>query len=402
MHTLSNLNLISGFSYTYDSNEVNTLNDLFNLTNITITENEFLSSVFIFDILSGNNEISSFIISDLNKQIILENSSQYIFNLYKFKHFNEDEINIIKKYPEGTYNISINEIIDKILLKFELNKYDLLNFDTKNGKLNSLINIIIPDDVNPINFYFMIAHYKAIIFIDYITDNIFIFQNSILESFLSLHIPSTPPPKSIKTNENYDIFELDIYEFIDESYKNENNIKNNLKKLGQFNNNELNIDDYKLYYWIENFKVKITNKIKNFLDSIFKSLNISIIGYCIDDLDNQKFSNDTLDFILSSCIYSFNNNNIDYYKQNSIIWQQTSDWENLNNESINKLKISVSGNDVIRVSKQRFKKITGINLDIESVISGELTSEQFKLLYLNQPQIYAFERLQNILSIRYI
>ena len=390
--------------------------------NIWFTSQDIKSIKFnVYKIISTYDEndynlISSFIISEVNVNLNLQTNYLYKFEFYQFNNTINEEI--IKKYPSGTFQVSINEIInldnkniDKVILN-DISKFDV----TSDGKINSLSKIIIPQEVNPINYYSMVAHYEITVIIDYNTDNIMVYQNSFLESFLSLYIPDSTY-EVIEHSDTYSLLKVKVYEFIAESYDNFNQIKNGLKNLAEFSDEDLHQDEYGLYYWINDFSIVSHNqieKIKNFIKDQFYYLNLSIRGFVTDDLTIKYEKDDDLlnTFTFESCIYkvskttnkiNFNYNHITWNelpspKQNAVTnWYNESDSEN----ATNILKLSLLGTAIIRISKQKFKAIFNIDLDEANKNTDySLTQEQFELLKLNKPIIYPFERLQNWFAIK--
>ena len=365
-----------------------------------------------------NNLVSSLLISySVNSNLNLDTKFLYKFEYYSFSNEFENE-EVKPKYPTGTYQLSINEIIKTNNKNIDQTiAEDIINYDLNNeNKLNSLDNILIPAELNPINYYSMIGHYEIIVILDYNSDNIMVYQNSFLEAFLSLYIPESTY-EIIENNDTYSLLKVNIYEFIAESYNNVEQIKNGLKNLASFLNKDFHQDEYGLYFWVNTFSIVShtqIEKIKNFIKDQFYYLHLSIRGFFIDDL-TVKYENedDTLNtFTFESCSYqihhttdkiNFNFNNISWVELPSPNQNSITNWYNESPNIENILKLSLSGSAIIRISKQKFKSLLNIDLSrLEENTNYSLTKEQFELLKLNKPIIYPFERLQNWLIIKNI
>ena len=153
-------------------------------------------------------------------------------------------------------------------------------------------------------------------------------------------------------------------------------------------------------------------KIKNFIKDQFYYLTLTVKCFFIDDL-TIKYENedDTLNtYTFESCSYQVNNTtNKVNFNFNNITWieishdqNQITNWYNMPGLE-NVLGLSLSGTAIVRISKQRFKSLTNIDLTkAEKNVNYNLTNNEFELLKLNKPIVYPFERLQNWLAIKNI
>lgn len=276
----------------------------YNNDNLNFTHDTIILSLYkiksTFDI-DDNQLISSFIIPSSN--LIISNlPSKFLFKFNVYEFNNELSGNqIIEKYPSGTFQISINEIIKSStnddfyqsiindIKYFDIND-NVNNTDNLkvNYKINSLNSILIQPDVNPFSYYLTIAHYELIAILDYNTDDIFVYQNSYLEAFLSLYIPNTTYDVLVENDEihPYAIFKIDKYQFLNEcnhiinndfnSFCNE--VKEKLHQIVSFNDNDF-INKNDLYFYINNFSVINSieiEKLKKDISNNFKYLTIYI------------------------------------------------------------------------------------------------------------------------------
>jgi hypothetical protein len=58
----------------------------------------------------------------------------------------------------------------------------------------------------------------------------------------------------------------------------------------------------------------------------------------------------------------------------------------------------INGQGYIKITKQHFKNITGVNLD--DIKYGNLSDEQFRMLKLNDPLISPFNRFQYWINLK--
>ena len=85
---------------------------------------------------------------------------------------------------------------------------------------------------------------------------------------------------------------------------------------------------------------------------------------------------------------------------NHISWQESGEWANIDDSSVNQIKMTSTGEGLISITKKHLMLLTGV-VDVNSSISGELSDSQFKqLAYLNGPDVAPFDRLQTFTQLR--
>lgn len=275
---------------------------------------------------------------------------------------------------------------------------DINNFSFLSGKLNNLNNILIPNNVNPLNYYYMIGKIEFLLYFDFIGGTYYFQSITFAECFASLYIPKTTF-KLIEENESYGIYKIISYVLINHDLNDIEKIKKNIKKWLNVTDDKINIDEYNLYYWIDtqncnsNIYQNIidSNKIiKSKIDSYYSYIKLSIIGNIYDNLNLQNSENDSLNWDISQI--SFIELNETPEKFNFINWNKENVWHNSNEENI--VYSQIFGEGILRVTKQYFKNLTGI--DLNNIHSGSLSKDQLTNLNINEPinEVNSYNRFQ--------
>lgn len=341
-----------------------------------------------------NDEDEVFLINNENKSSIyfyLEKNTNYIFEIYK----NVSAINLNPKfkYPDGTYELSINDTIStskngETLINNAKN--DKQKFSILNNKLINLNNVVIPNSVNPINYYLMIGKYEAIIYLDLILDECYIYPCSPIECFMSLYIPDNKFEK-IDSNKNFIIYKITIFKYISNDCLNKRNIINALKTWLNVNESDINEDEYELFYWV-NINLFNKNFIFNEMNDIINK-NIEPYYYYVSlDLTYNAIYNidtNTLSIKLKNCVFNI----LEEPNDCITIWNQQSDWSST--EKLNNVISYINGNAIIKITKERFKYITNMNLD--QIATGFLTNENVKELNIKEPEFKSLNTFKYIL-----
>lgn len=313
----------------------------------------------------------------------------------------------IPKYPVGTYQVVLNDTINTSIDLSKLENdllYDKRNFKFKfdSKKLQSLDGIKIPDYLNPTNFYFMLGKIEISCWLDFNNDKFYFFPASYVECFMNLFLPESKIVSMSSTKE-YLKFNIVEYKFISKSFKNEDEIKNNLVFWCGIDYNDIVIDEYKLYYYgyVYNLNQNIVSKniISKYIDieSYFTYIELNLQCFVIDDV-STKIENDEalLDYEIIECKWRVIEKK-DAITYNYINWTQPSNWENTNIPNVLKSYINGTGN--IKMTKQHFMNITNIIID-ENNNSGTLTKEQFKKMNLNEPMVSPYNRFQYWINLK--
>ena len=381
----------SQFSIWIESNDKNLLIGNFefyivkvNKENIKKTVNSFLFSK------SSYNQLN----------ISFENNFIYLIEIYKL--INDDTIFQPKpKYPEGTYQVVLNSqlisTINENLINSTKNA-DKSKYSLSFGKLKNLNNILIPYNLNPINYYYMIGKIEFLLYFDFITDTYYFQPISFAECFMALYIPKSSC-KLIEKNvdKTYSIFKITYFTLIYHNFNNEEQIKNNLKNWLQITDDKINVDEYKLYYWIDlqnldySTYYNIVNQITD-IESYYVYINLSIIGKIYDDVSLPISEDDILYWDVIDIEFNVLPKKSD--KFNHINWNINGDWKNKDNIQ-NLLYTEISGEGIIKITKQHFKNATNIDLDqYSSNQNNHLTKEQLIKLNINEPNLSPYNRFQ--------
>lgn len=320
----------------------------------------------------------------------------FLFEIYELKD-DSSLFNPRYKYPEGNYQVVLNTNLittsnDELLENIILN--DSRKFNLRFGKINSLNNIQIPYNVNPLNYYYMIGKIEFLLYFDFISDSYYFQPTSYGECFMALYVPrSTCSLVEESENNTYVIYKVTSYTLIHNDFRNVSKIKENIKKWLDVKDNDIHIDEYELYYWInlQNCDLSIFYKTVNYLtqiESFYSYIDLSINGYVYDDVSVPINEDDDLNYTLSNIRF----NKVSYSSNvNFIKWEQLNDWRNYNNTQ-NLLYTEIIGTGTIKITKQHFKIITNIDIDSQSL--GTLTTEQLLKLNINKPKLQLYNRFQ--------
>jgi hypothetical protein len=221
-------------------------------------------------------------------------------------------------------------------------------------------------------------------------------------------------PKSemtiIESNNEYLKFSIIEYKHVSYDFKKQDEILNYLNKWTGIDSKDIKIDKYGIYYYGYTYNLKdsfLSNIISNHIniDSYFTYLKLDITCKVFDDISLKIEDEDTLlDYEVLP--YQIKDDKKigglwevveEIPKEfNYISWNQPSDWENTNQENI--LMSYINGQGYIKITKQHFKNITGVNLD--DIKYGNLSDEQFRMLKLNDPLISPFNRFQYWINLK--
>ena len=342
----------------------------------------------------------------------LKENVMYGFSLYELK---ESELTKpTPKYPVGTYQIVLNDELE--IGKNNLDLIGTSSADRKkfrfidNGKkLASFYNINIPKDLDPLQHYFMLGKIELIGYFDFNNDKFYIYPNSYVECFMNLFLPKSEMT-IIESNNEYLKFSIIEYKHIAYDFKKQDEILKYLNKWTGIDSKDIKIDKYGIYYYGYTYNLSdsfLSNIISNHIDidSYFTYLKLDITCKVFDDISLKIEDEDTLlDYEVLP--YQIKDDKKigglwevveEIPKEfNYISWNQPTDWENTNQENI--LMSYINGQGYIKITKQHFKNITGINLD--DIKYGNLSDEQFKMLKLNDPLISPFNRFQYWINLK--
>lgn len=329
-------------------------------------------------------------------------------NLIEFYKLEENEIlSPVFKYPEGTYNITLNTKLDEsaYLDKLEnIKDQDQHSFNLSFGKLISLHNINIPSNVDPINYYVMVGKLEYLIYINFLTDTLYFQPCTVAECFMALHVPQSKCETVAGGGENdtYVTFKVTSYQLISNNYKNIDEIITNMGKWVELPAEKINKDEHELFYWanIENNDIEFFYRdAKRFIniENYFVYLKIDINGKIYDNVTfpinneiNHNFLNDFtgLGFLIEECNYKKVNSSDEI---NHVNWQHDTKWSNyLNRKNI--LMSNISGTGIFKISYKRFKNIT--NIDLHGSDNGTITSDQIFKIGINEPDVKPYNRFQ--------
>ena len=385
------MNKSGQFSIWIESNNKNLLIGNFEFYIIKIDENEI------------EKNISSFLFSkNTYNQLMISFENNFIYTLEIYKLINDNVIFTPKyKYPEGSYSVvlntelvaSTNENLLNSIKNSDKNKYSF-SF----GKLKNLNNVAIPYNLNPINYYYMIGKVEFLLYFDFITDTYYFQPISFAECFMALYVP-----KSICTmieenrEKTYAIFKITYYTLIYHEFNNEYEIRNNLRRWLSISNDRINTDPYNLYYWIDiqdcdsSFFYNITNQLTE-IEKFYTYISLSIDGKIYDDVSQIITENDKLEWSVTDSTFAVLTEKPN--KANNINWNVKNEWKNKDNIQ-NLLYADISGEGIIKITKQHFKNATNIDLDqFSSNQSNHLTKNQLIKLNINEPQISPYNRFQ--------
>lgn len=332
----------------------------------------------------------------------LDKNYDYLFEIYQFK----DEVftTPIFKYPSGTYEITLNSKVYSSSNNTELENLiltDKSKFNIIGGKISNFNNIKIPSNVNPINYYYMIGKIEYLVYLNFINDSYYFEPCATAECFMALYIPESKC-QIIEETQNYITFKVTSYQLIHSSFTDKNSIINNFASWLKISNNDVNSEQYELFYWanIENHdSMFFYNDLKKYIEieNYFSYVKFYIEGYIYDNVSlpitnelNENFFNDMtgLGFDYSSCRYEVVEK-VD--NVNFIDWNDQINWSNYNNLQ-NILKAPINGEGIFKISKQRFKNIT--NIDLNEFSNGILNIIFLDKFGINKPDVSPFNRFQ--------
>lgn len=339
---------------------------------------------------------------------IIEKDGLFSFNLDKMFRYelrvceikNDEAREPHPKYPIGTYQITTYGKVGKVDNDADYDRLmneDLRRFDINDDKLQSMMGIEIPHDVNPLNQYIMVGKVELILYIDFNNDEYYIRPASYAEVFMNLFLPGRKV-KEIEVTEDYAMYEIVDFIIIDYDFRDSERIISNIKNWISCDDDDIHPDEYSLYYYISNFNLYdwYLSRFKGIINSHFMFIDISPTAQAYDNVDIVRENIDaTLDFTIVQCPwYITRKQNFRYY--NNIEWSYSDDWKNT--DTTNQVKIDVQGHGIMKVSKKHFANVVGV--DLENITGGNLTDAQFRNFKLNYPMINPYSRLQYWLGIR--
>jgi hypothetical protein len=362
-----------------------------------------------------NSNESTTLVFDSNTLPVCHFDINYMYDIYLYKFINEDFIEPKIKYPSGTYQIILNDEIAETtniddLIQLQSNNKKQFNFDL-NGKLLSLDNISIPNDVNPLNFYFMLGKCEIICYIDFISDTYHFYPISYAECFMNLFLPESKIEK-IEESPYYVKFKITEYQHISYNFNNPDEIMNNFSKWLNINKSDIYYDEYKLYFYTKSYDLYntyLSKIIPSYIDFdeyfTYIELNVSCKVY-----DDVSIKIEDEEYLLNYEVTNYKEDEnfnpisgalwkvIDEKPSNFnyINWTNPENWENTKRENI--LMSYINGKGYLKISKQRFKNL--FNVDLDWIKSGNFTDEDFKKLKLNNPIISPYERFQYWMNLK--
>ena len=305
------------------------------------------------------------------------------------------------KYPVGTYQMTTyekvglfnNEDVRDNLIDIDKNKFRIVN-----DRLQSLANVNIPDDINPLNHYIMLGKVELMLYIDFNNDEYYIRPGTYAEVFMNLFVPEMEVTEVEKTDD-YAIYNIIDFIIVEYDFRDKDRIIQSIKNWIRCNDSDIHIDEYELYYYITNFDLYewYYSRFKDIIESHFMFVRLSpITAVAYDNVEQLRESQDSLlDFNIEECHWNvITSSNERHY--NVIDWNYNDNWHNTG--VTNEVKINVTGTAVLKVSKKHFQNVTGVNL--ENITEGNLSNEQFREFKLNYPIINPYNRLQYWLGIK--
>lgn len=287
------------------------------------------------------------------------------------------------KYPVGTYQLKIFDKVGEesdILSFSQIMDRDKAKLDLHNGKVNSLKNISVPDDANPMKSYVMIGKMTLMLLIDYSNDKFYLYPVSCAECFMNLFVPDQKFVEIEKTDDHV-LFAVTDYVIVAYDWTDRAEIIRSIKKWLDVSDAEIHEDAYGLYFYIDNFNLYswYYSKFTSFVNSNFAYVKVKVTAVAFDKIDERAAEHDPIQFLVTSGTWEVSSPVLTNF--NEVKWSIVNDWETT--DAPNEAKAELSGTVILRISKERFDKIFGV--DFDEVDSGEVTDEQFKLLSLNAP-----------------
>ena len=326
-----------------------------------------------------------------------------IYNVTTFAICSKDFSEPTPKYPTGTYQVSIHTSCDVVKSDSDFEeavKKDSEKFSFEGKKLSSMKGISIPRDVNPLSYYVLAGKFDALIYFDYANDKYFIQPNGCAEFFVTMLLPEDKIER-LEETESYAVYHVVDYEVINNEFANHTKNISAIKQWVKCKDSDIHTDSYQLFYYVDAFGFFdwMHDHLRYVIDSLFLHVRLyDIIAESYDDVSLQKNPDDALDWRIIQCRWCLQPESGNDY--NHISWQESGEWTNIDDSSVNQIKMTSTGEGLISITKKHLMLLTGV-VDVNSSISGELSDSQFKqLAYLNGPDVAPFDRLQTFTQLR--